>query len=124
MADKKTSTGKKRASGRKGVVKKKYDCPNKGRTYSLESLVREMARNPALAKFIRRLLCAAHAGDNNAAECLRSYYKPSDSELKKLCIPTTERTSLLRSDCTVCRTDLFLLDVPAYVAAKARSRKR
>jgi len=124
MAAKKTSTGKKRASGRKAVGKKKYGCPNEGRKYSLEGLVREMARNPELAKFIRGLLCAAHAGDKDAAECLRSYYELGDSDLKKLCIPKTQKISLLQSDCTVCNTDLFLLDVPAYVAAKARSRKR
>jgi len=122
MAETKTSTEKKRAAARKGIGREKYGCPNKGRKYSLEGLVREMECNPKLAKFVRDLLCEAHKGDNAAAECLRSYYELTDSDLRKFCIPKKQRVSLL--GCCTVPTDIFLLDVPAYVAAKARSRKR
>ncbi len=126
-----TTTRKKMSSPRKDADggTPRYACPNTGRKYSLEEIVREMAGNQELAIFIRGLLCQLRGGSDKekaqARECLETYYTLTDSDLKKLCIPRAQRLTILASRCTECDDNSpMFLDVPAYVAATTRRRKR
>jgi hypothetical protein len=100
-----------------------FECPNpKGKPYSLNQLVGKMLDDQEFAVFIRNLLCRAHKRDKNAAECLDSYYQPTDAELAALCIPPAQRARILKSKCTETNNKYLLIDVPAYVAAKKRAK--
>lgn len=95
----------------------KYECPNPGAPLGLRAIVQKMEAEPAFAAFIRRLLCEAHRGDEDARACLETYYNPTKSELSALCIPQSSWSQL--SGCTDVTT-LMLIDVPAIVFSGGR----
>ena len=84
-----------------------------------------MTDDPDLAIFIHGLLGRAHSEDKDirdpALECLDTYCEVTDADLRKLDIPLSQR-ALVNKCCTdtggTNPTNVFLLDVPAYVAAK------
>jgi hypothetical protein len=116
MASKKTTRGT--AASREQKVPTEPEGMNRGRKYSLTEMVKRMMADQEFARFIRKLLCRAHQGDTNAAKVLASYYEPRENELDRLCLSPSAKKRVI-GPCTE-PTVLFLLDVPAYVAATRR----
>ena len=112
----------------------RYSCPKEGAPYSLEELIQAMQDDPALAAFIKEMLCQIHSGSQaekrDALKCLDSYCTITEDDLKALCIPKVQRNAILDCRCTDTNnpTKAFLLDIPAYVTAnlseKSARRKR
>jgi hypothetical protein len=109
----KTKTKTKTSRTTQRSVAAQYSCPNPGRPFTLTAIVEKMQEDPAFALFIRKLLCRAHQGDEEASACLRSYYGPTKSELTALCF-SESRIKAMSGPCTDITTNA-LIDIPAYV---------
>jgi hypothetical protein len=105
----KTSSRKKSSARSKKILR--YGCPKSGSPYCLKEIVKKIMRERAFAKFIAEQLCKAHGGDEEAIECVDSYFKPTDAELAAICIPESKRRALFM--CTDHHFHL-LIDVLAH----------
>jgi hypothetical protein len=98
---------------------KTYASRKKPPPFCLKEIVRKIRRNKKFAKFIAEQLCKAHKGDKEAAACVDSYYKPTNSELNALCIPKSLRPALF-DKCTDHPTRYLLIDVAAHGVGETR----
>ena len=121
MAAKKTSSskGNKKSTPRRSSAK--FPCPNPDEPLSLNELIARMESDPAFAKFIAGLL-AAGCDDDDARNCLASYYSPTHKELTDLGISKSDQKKMWF--CTVPpptnATTNFLLFVPANRSSKGK----
>ena len=119
-----TKTATKKPSSKRSSPS--YQCPNSGPQYSLTEIIEKMLDDESFAKFIKKLLCKVHSGNNAestaASECLASYFAPESSELDKLCL-SEEEQDRINGPCTDhTTTNAYLLDVPAHITVNLRSR--
>jgi hypothetical protein len=112
----KKTTGEKSKTGRKpksgASAASTYTCPNPGTALNLEATVRKIVDDPAFAALIHDQLFKANGGDQEAIDCVASYYSgPTDDELDRLGITDPEERAQLQDRCT--EHNRFI-DVAAY----------
>ncbi len=76
---------------------------------SLEETTNLLKTDPDFALFFASLLCRSNNGDQSAADCVEAFYKPTDDELRALCIPPAEFPQLQK-----CTEQNLLLSPIAY----------
>lgn len=111
MATKKSSpkTGS-RKSSMVAPPPKPYSCRTPPREpMGLEQTSNLLKTDPDFAIFFASLLCRSNSGDQSAADCVEAFYKPTDDELRALCIPPAEFPQLQK-----CTEQNLLLSPIAY----------
>lgn len=87
---------------------------------SLEETTNLLKTDPDFAVFFANLLCRSNNGDPDAATCVEAFYKPTDDELRALCIPSSEFPQLQK-----CTEQNLLLSPIAYgIVGKDGFRRR
>jgi hypothetical protein len=120
MAAKKTPRSKGNIKSAPRRSSNKFPCPNRGEPLTLKELIARMESDPAFAKFIAGLL-AAPCDDDDAKDCLASYYSPTHKELTALGLSEGNQKKM-RMICTVSsdNTTNFLIVVPANRSSKGK----
>jgi hypothetical protein len=80
-------------------MEKSYKCPNpSGTKHNVDTLSKELEQNGEFARFFAARVTDAIGGDQDAKDCVDSYYKPDDTEMRDLGIPES-KWSIMRK-CT------------------------
>jgi hypothetical protein len=68
-----------------------YQCPNSSSVkYTVNTLRQKLKTDSAFAEFFAEEVKLALGGDQDAIDCVDSYYEPTDSEMQNLGIPSSK----------------------------------
>ncbi len=131
MAAKKTTKTKKSAAKQTKTTSKTtrakamsapaYSCDDPPKTpMTLRQLARKLqGGDTKLAAFLANLICRSNGGDTDAQACVEKYFRPSDSELRSLCIPQRDFERLQK-----CTDQNLLVSAGLYLIAPSGFGKR